>query len=199
MCGLQVDSAKPRPPYTGAKYRVGRALGPSSGSRAAGDRFALDPIRHPQSEPPETGPALDSGSRSGVDSASCGFSWIASSEFLAEISAGVPAMLCPGVRPGRENRCDQTSLMRWSSKSRHSGMMVSRLSDQTTKTRSSRCGAPHEYTGNYTTVHGEPTYNKGSALFLVSARQVGHAVKDLDAGVIVDVNGSRVIIPGKAV
>lgn len=143
--GLQVDSAKPRPPYTGPKYRVGRALGPPcSGSRAPSARFALDPIRHPQSEPPEMGLALDSGSASGVDSTSCGFSLIASSEFLAEVSAGVPMMLVGGVRPGRENRCDQTSLIRWSSKSRHSGMMVSKLSDQTTRTRSSRCGAPHE-------------------------------------------------------
>lgn len=142
MYGLQVDSAKPRPPYTGAKYRVGRALGPPcSGSRATGARLALDPILHPQSEPPEMGLALDSGSSSGVESASCGFSLIASSEFLAEDCAGVPAMLGPGVRPGRENRCDQTSLMRWASKSRHSGMMVSRSSDQTTRTRSSRCGA----------------------------------------------------------
>ena len=107
--GLQVDSAKPRPPYTGPKYRVGRTLGPPcSGSRAPGARFALDPIRHPQSEPPEMGLALDSGSASG--SASCGFSLIASSEFLAEVSAGVPMMLDPammldaGVAPGRENR-----------------------------------------------------------------------------------------------
>ena len=143
MCSLQVDSAKPRPPYTGAKYRAGRALGPPcSGSRGPGSRFALDPIRHPQSEPPEMGLALDSGS--GIGSVSCGFSLIASSEFLAEVAAGVPMMLPGGVRPGRDIRFDQTSLMRWSSKSRQSGIMVSKLSDQTTRTRSSRCGAPHE-------------------------------------------------------
>lgn len=36
-------------------------------------------------------------------------------------------------------RARQTSLMSLSSKSRHVGMMVSRLSDQTSSTRSSRC------------------------------------------------------------
>ena len=46
-------------------------------------------------------------------------------------------------------------------------------------------------------IRGEPTYDKGSALFLVSTRQVGHAVKNLDPGVIVDVNGSRIVIPEK--
>ena len=80
--GLQVDSAKPRPPYTGAKYRVGRALRPPrSRSRAAGARFAFEPIRHPQSEPPEMGfGTLDSGSGVVDDSISRGFSLIPTSE-----------------------------------------------------------------------------------------------------------------------
>ena len=149
---LQVDSAKPRPPYTGAKYRVGRALRPTSRSRGAGARFAFDPIRHPQSEPPEMGfDAL--GSSSGVvdDSVvSRGFSLMSTSEAAEFVNAGVwlmppaggveaPAILCPGVvRLVIECRRDQTSLMRLSSKSRHKGMMPSRLSDQTTNTRSSR-------------------------------------------------------------
>jgi hypothetical protein len=139
---LQVDSAKPRPPYTGAKYRVGRALRPPrSRSRGAGARFAFEPIRHPQSEPPEMGfDALDSGSGSGAvaddDSVSRGFSLISTSE-EAEFVAP-PAILGPGVRLVSECRWDQTNLMRLSSKSRHMGMMPSRLSDQTTNTRSSR-------------------------------------------------------------
>ena len=148
--GLQVDNAKPRPPYTGAKYRVGRALRPPrSRSRGAGARFAFEPIRHPQSEPPEMGfDALDSGSGVVDDSASLsrGFSLISTSEeaeFVAPLPvvAGggeAPAILGPGVRLVSECRWDQTSLMRLSSKSRHRGMMPSRLSDQTTNTRSSR-------------------------------------------------------------
>jgi hypothetical protein len=88
--GLQVDSAKPRPPYTGAKYRVGRALRPRSRSRGAGACFALEPIRHPQSEPPEMGfEALDSDS--GVVDGSIfsrGFSLMSTSE-EAEFVIGV--------------------------------------------------------------------------------------------------------------
>jgi hypothetical protein len=95
--------------------------------------------------------ALDSGSGSGAvvddDSVSRGFSLISTSEeaeFVAPLAAaegGVeapPAILGPGVRLVSECRWDQTSLMRLSSKSRHMGMMPSRLSDQTTNTRSSR-------------------------------------------------------------
>lgn len=92
--------------------------------------------------------ALDSGSGSGVvdDSVSRGFSLISTSEeaeFVApppppEGGVEAPAMLGPGVRLVSECRWDQTSLMRLSSKSRHMGMMPSRLSDQTTNTRSSR-------------------------------------------------------------
>jgi hypothetical protein len=89
--------------------------------------------------------AFDSGS--GVvdsDSISCGgFSLISTSEaeLVADVAAGVGARLCPGTRLESECRLDQTSLMRLSSKSRQSGMMLSRLSDQTTNTRSSRCWA----------------------------------------------------------
>src|SRR6266404_1618673 len=70
----QVDSAKPRPPYTGPKYRVGRALAPApafSRSRGEGACFALEPIRHPHSEPPEMGLARGSGARAGPFSVSC--------------------------------------------------------------------------------------------------------------------------------
>ena len=143
---LQVDSAKPRPPYTGAKYRVGRALAPArSRSRGAGARFAFDPIRHPQSEPPEMGFALASAG-SGVAVAavaapiSSGFSSISTSEaeLVTDVAPGVGARLGPGTRLASECRRDHTSLIRLSSKSRQSGMMPSRLSDQTTSTRSSR-------------------------------------------------------------
>ena len=77
-----MDNAKPRPPYTGAKYRVGRALRPPrSRSRGAGARFAFEPIRQPQSEPPEMGfGTLDSGSGVGHGSISRGFSLIPASE-----------------------------------------------------------------------------------------------------------------------
>lgn len=88
--------------------------------------------------------ALDSGSGVVDDSISRGFSLISTSEeaeFVAPPASGgveAPAILGPGVRLVRECRWDQTSLMRLSSKSRHRGMMPSRLSDQTTNTRSSR-------------------------------------------------------------
>jgi hypothetical protein len=89
--------------------------------------------------------ALDSGSGVVDDSASLGFSLISTSEDAEFVAApppagGVeaPAILGPGVRLVSECRWDQTSLMRLSSKSRHRGMMPSRLSDQTTNTRSSR-------------------------------------------------------------
>jgi hypothetical protein len=145
----QVDSAKPRPPYTGAKYRVGRALAPPfSRSRGAGARFALDRIRHPQSEPPEMGFALGSGSALRSMSCACVFSLSPTSEaeFAADVIAGLEGMLGPGARLGASKfRCVQTSLMRCSSKSRHSGMMPSRLSDQTTSTRSSRYRRMNEH------------------------------------------------------
>ena len=137
---LQVDRAKPSPPCTGAKYRVGRALAPPrSRSRSAGARFAFDPIRHPQSEPPEMGFALGSGSDVAT-SISCRFSSISTSEaeLVADVAPAVGARLGPGTRLVSECRRDQTSLIRLSSKSRQSGMMPSRLSDQTTSTRSSR-------------------------------------------------------------
>jgi hypothetical protein len=112
---LQVDSPKPSPPYTGAKYRVGRALRPPrSKSRGAGARFAFEPIRHPQSEPPEMGfDALDSGSGVADDSVSRGFSLISTSEeaeFVAPPPASgpggveAPAILGPGVRLASECR-----------------------------------------------------------------------------------------------
>ena len=89
--------------------------------------------------------ALDSGSGMVDDSASRGFSLISTSEETEFVAAPVPAggveapaILGPGERPVSECRWDQTSLMRLSSKSRHRGMMPSRLSDQTTNTRSSR-------------------------------------------------------------
>jgi len=94
---------------------------------------------------------LDSGSGApvadGSVSLSRGFSLISTSEeaeFVAAppapLAGGVeaPAILGPGVRLVSECRWDQTSLMRLSSKSRHRGMMPSRLSDQTTNTRLSR-------------------------------------------------------------
>jgi hypothetical protein len=104
---LHVDSAKPRPPYTGAKYLVGRALTPPcSRSRGAGARLALEPIRHPQSEPPGVGLAL--GSDSAIGSISSGLSASATSkaELVADVIAGlpVPAMLGPGVIPESESR-----------------------------------------------------------------------------------------------
>jgi hypothetical protein len=154
---LQVDSAKPRPPYTGAKYRVGRALAPArSRSRGAGARFAFDPIRHPQSEPPEMGFAFASAGSGVVVAAaaaapiSSGFSSISTSEaeLVTDVAPGVGARLGPGTRLASECRRDHTSLIRLSSKSRQSGMMPSKLSDQTTSTRSSRfCWerAQHEF------------------------------------------------------
>lgn len=51
-----------------------------------------------------------------------------------ELACEVEDMCEPG--PGRPR---QRSLMRRSSKSEHVGMMASRESDQTTRTRSSRC------------------------------------------------------------
>jgi hypothetical protein len=104
---LHVDSAKPSPEYTGAKYLVGRALAPPrSRSRGAGARFAFEPIRHPQSEPPGVGLTLLSDS--GIGSMSSGLSASATSkaEFVADVIAGlpVPAMLGPGVIPVRESR-----------------------------------------------------------------------------------------------
>ena len=104
---LHVDSAKPRPPYTGAKYLVGRALiPPRSRSRGAGARFAFEPIRHPQSEPPGVGPALGSDSGIGSISSSLSASTTSKAEFVADVIAGlpVPAMLGPGVIPVSESR-----------------------------------------------------------------------------------------------
>ena len=105
MKTAQADSAKPRPPYTGAKYRVGRALAPPcSRSRGAGACFALEPIRHPHSEPPEMGFA---GAETGVNSVSCSGAFSLSctsdaelvTDATAGVAAGVPAILGPGVMP----------------------------------------------------------------------------------------------------
>jgi hypothetical protein len=104
---LHVDSAKPRPPYTGAKYLVGRALGPPrSRSRGAGARFAFEPIRHPQREPPGVGLALDSDSAIGSMSSGLSESATSKAEFVADVIAGlpVPATLGPGVIPASECR-----------------------------------------------------------------------------------------------
>jgi len=101
---LHVDSAKPSPLYTGAKYLVGRALAPRSRSRGAGARFAFEPIRHPQSEPPGAGLTL--GSDSGSSSSGWSASATSKAEFIVDVIAGlpVPGMLGPGVIPVSEIR-----------------------------------------------------------------------------------------------
>lgn len=116
--------------------------------------------------------AFDSGSGLVVDSdsTSCGsFSLISTSEaelVADDVAAGVGARLCPGARLVSECRLDQTSLMRLSSKSRQSGMMPSRLSDQTTSTRSSRYWRIQRWDG--ITEKKNKTYNEGATLFLIS-------------------------------
>ncbi len=138
--GSQRDSAAPRPQYTGANMRVGRADGPS----AVFSRSLASAFQYPKMSQDRNflgcgfgslGPRTTAdGFSLAVGAASCVFVFSArcSSDAVVEGTAEL-------AREANAERRAQTSLMSFSSKSRHVGMMLSRSYVQTTITRSSRC------------------------------------------------------------